>query len=161
MSDLTVTKKIHFSMAKRGKRQIKPGPAPISDTPNGRVPRISRLMALAIKFDQMIAEGLVRDQAEIAELGHVTRARVTQIMNLLRLAPDIQEEILFLPRVTEGRDSITERHVRPIVAEPDWMTQRAKWMHTRDRATERKSDQYSSSSSGKGSSEKSIVRTRP
>ena len=34
----------------------------------------------------------------------VTRARMTQIMNLLNLAPDIQEELLLLPPVTEGRD---------------------------------------------------------
>src|SRR3712207_3152134 len=34
---------------------------------------------------------------KVARLGHVTRARVTQIMNLLNLAPDIQEAILFLP----------------------------------------------------------------
>lgn len=161
MSDLTVTKKIHFSIAGKGKRQIKPGPAPVSNTPDGRVPRISRLMALAIKFDQMIADGMVRDQAEIAELGHVTRARVTQIMNLLHLAPDIQEEILHLPSVTKGRDPITERHLRDVVIETSWTLQRDKWMQTRDRATEGKPNQYSLSSSGKGSSENSIVKTRP
>lgn len=127
MNDLTVTKKIHFSMAKKGKRQIKSGPAPVSDTPDGRVPRISRLMALAIKFDRMIADGLVRDQAEIAELGHVTRARLTQIMNLLHLAPDIQEEILHLPSITKGRDPVTERHVRTIAAEMNWKVQRQIW----------------------------------
>ena len=129
MNDLTVTKKIHFSMAGKGKRQIKPGPAPVSDTPDGRVPRISRLMALAIKFDQMIADGLVRDQAEIAELGHVTRARVTQIMNLLHLAPDIQEEILHLPRVATGRDPVTERHLRTIGSERNWSEQRRLWQN--------------------------------
>ncbi len=127
MNDLTVTKRIHFSIAGKGKRQIKPGPAPVNDTPDGRVPRISRLMALAIKFDQMIADGLVHDQAEIAELGHVTRARVTQIMNLLHLAPDIQEEILFLPHVRSGRDPITERHLRTIESELNWSEQRRLW----------------------------------
>ncbi len=127
MNDLTVTKRIHFSMANKGRRQIKPGPAPIRDTPAGRAPRISRLMALAIKFDQMIADGLVHDQAEIAELGHVTRARVTQIMNLLHLAPDIQESILHLPPITSGKDPITETHLRPIVAERGWLGQRRLW----------------------------------
>ncbi len=125
--ELTLTKKIHFSMANKGKREIKPGPAPVVDTDGGRVPRISRLMAMAIKFDNLIATGAVRDQAELAELGHVTRARVTQIMNLLHLAPAIQEEILFLPRVTEGRDPIAERNLRPLVAEPDWQRQRDSW----------------------------------
>jgi hypothetical protein len=133
--DLTLTKKIHFSMANKGKRQIKPGPAPVTDTPDGRVPRVSRLMALAIKFDRLIAEGAIRDQAQLADLGHVTRARVTQIMNLLYLAPDIQEAILHLPRVTSGKDPITERHLRPIAAEPDWRRQRRLWKGIAGRLT--------------------------
>ena len=124
---LTVTKQIHFSMANKGKREIKPGPQPVRDTPQDRIPRVSRLMALAIKFDHLLTSGAVCDQAELAELGHVTRARVTQIMNLLHLAPDIQEKILFLPRVTEGKDLITERHLRPITAQPDWAKQRETW----------------------------------
>lgn len=125
--NLTLTKKIHFSMANKGKRQIRPGPAPVTDTPDGRVPRVSRLMALAIKFDRLIAEGAVRDQAQFAELGHVTRARVTQIMNLLHLAPDIQQQVLFLPEIKTGRDPITERDVRPITREYDWQIQHRMW----------------------------------
>lgn len=126
-ASLTVTRKIHFSMANKGKRQIKPGPAPVRDTPVGRVPRVSRLMALAIKFDNLLATGGVRDQAELAELGHVTRARVTQIMNLLHLAPDIQDEILHLPRVMSGDDPIFERQLRPIAKLVDWAAQRRVW----------------------------------
>ena len=129
-SKLTVTKKIHFSMANKGRREIKPGPAPAVDAPDGRVPRISRLLALAIKFDDLIAKGAVRDQAQIAELGHVTRARVTQIMNLLNLAPDIQEAILHLPRVRGRYDQIAERNIRHICAEPDWTIQRCLWQTT-------------------------------
>ena len=49
---------------------------------------------------------------------------MTQILNLLHLAPDIQEEILFLPRVTEGKDPIHEKMLRPIAAEVDWARQR-------------------------------------
>jgi len=48
----------------------------------------------------------------VNQLGHVSRPRVTQIMDLLHLAPDIQEAILFLPRVTSGRDPVSEREVR-------------------------------------------------
>ena len=70
----------------------------------GSVPRVTRLMALAIKFDGMLARGEVRDYADLARLGYVTRARITQIMNILTLAPDIQEALLFLPRTTTGRD---------------------------------------------------------
>ena len=124
---LQVTRRIHFSMANKGRRQIRRGPEPVRDTPNGRVPRVARLMALAIKFDQLIRSHGVYDQAELAEVGHVTRARVTQIMNLLHLAPDIQEQILFLPLVTSGRDPITERDLRPIVAQVGWADQRRQW----------------------------------
>ena len=70
---------------------------------------------------------MVADYAELARLGHVTRARITQIMNLLNLAPDIQEEILNLPRVESGKDPVTERDLRPIVAELDWERQRKMW----------------------------------
>jgi len=124
---LTVTKKVHFASATRGKRHLQAGPKPAPRIGTGRVPRISRLMALAIKFDGLLKSGAVRDQAELAELGHVSRPRVTQIMNLLYLAPDIQEEILFLPRVASGRDPISEHDVRPIAAIVGWDEQRLKW----------------------------------
>ena len=84
-------------------------------------------MALAIHLDQLIHEGVASNRAELARLGHVSRARLTQIMNLLHLAPDIQEELLFLPRTSCGRDVFTERHLRPIAALPDWQKQRRRW----------------------------------
>jgi hypothetical protein len=88
-------------------------------------------MALAIRFDGLIRDGVVTDQAELARLGHVTRARLTQIMNLLNLAPDIQEEVLFLPPTEKGRDPITERDGRPIAAERNWRKQRRMWRQRR------------------------------
>jgi len=50
----------------------------------------------------------------------VTRARMTQIMKLLDLAPDIQEQILFLT----NRKGLNERNLRPIVKRIDWNEQR-------------------------------------
>ncbi len=52
-------------------------------------------------------------------LGHVSRARVTQIMNLLNLVPEIQDALLYLPPVEQGRDPLTERELRAVVAEVD------------------------------------------
>jgi hypothetical protein len=52
---------------------------------------------------------------------------MTQIMNLLLLAPEIQEAILALPPITNGRDRMTERQLRTIVAEPHWERQMAAW----------------------------------
>ena len=95
--------------------------------PKGRVPRITRLMALAIKFDGYLRDGLVHDYAELARLGHVSRARITQIMDLTLLAPEIQEAILDLPHTVKGRDPIRERHVRSLLAASDWARQRAIW----------------------------------
>jgi len=84
-------------------------------------------MALALRLEHLLKDGEVADYADLARLGHVTRARVTQIMNLLNLAPDIQEELLFLPKTTHGRDTIRERHLRPIAAVLDWRKQRRMW----------------------------------
>ena len=97
----------------------------------GRVPRVSRLMALAIRFERLVEEGHVEDYAQIARLGHVSRARISQIMNLRTLAPDIQESILFLAPVTQGRDPISERDLRPIAAKLDWERQRQMWQRFR------------------------------
>ena len=84
-------------------------------------------MALAIRMDGLVRGGEVADYADLARLGHVSRARVTQIMNLLQLAPDIQEALLFLPRTERGRDPIREHHIRPIAAELEWRKQRRLW----------------------------------
>ena len=92
-------------------------------------------MALAIRLESLVREGVVADYADVARLGHVTRARVTQIMNLLHLAPDIQESILFLPEVTEGHDPIRERAVRAVAAIQDWRKQRKVWRTIRSTAS--------------------------
>jgi hypothetical protein len=95
------------------------------------MPWVSKLMALATRFDGLLRGGVVTDQAELARLGHVSRARMTQIMNLLHLAPDIPEELLFLPLIERGRDSLLERHLRPIAAVADWRKQRRLWRELR------------------------------
>ena len=93
----------------------------------GGIPRVVRMLALAHKIDEMIRAGELRDLADAARAIGVTRARVTQIMNLLLLAPDIQEAILDLPPVTNGHDPVSERALRRIVAEPDWNQQLELW----------------------------------
>ena len=68
---------------------------------------------------------------ERPEFGRITTARMTQIMVLLNLAPDIQEQILFLPRTQRGRDPIIENDVRPIAQTFDWNKQRRLWSNLR------------------------------
>jgi hypothetical protein len=123
---ITIERKVHFKSGRRTRKELREGEATTSALA-GRIPRVSRLMALAIRLDQLIRDGVVTDQAELARLGHVSRARLTQIMNLLCLAPHIQEEILFLPSTERGRDAITEKQLRPIAAIPNWRRQRQMW----------------------------------
>ena len=123
---LTITKRVQFRRGGCGRKVIEEG-AVVKPPDLGRVPRLSRLMALAIHMDDLVRRGEVADYAELARLAHVSRARVTQIMNLLHLAPDIQEEILNLQRSVGSRGAIGERMVRSIVAVPDWRRQRAMW----------------------------------
>lgn len=119
---------VQVRQRQHGRREIEAGavPRPLQ-LPPGRVPRVARLMALAIKLDGLVRQGLVRDYAALARLGHVSRARITQIMNLLLLAPDIQEELLFLPQTLRGRDRIQLRQLQGIALVPDWNAQRPRW----------------------------------
>ena len=131
---ITLECNIHFRRRGRGSRkEICRGesPAAVADRVPGRVPRISRFMALAIRFERLIHAGEVTDYAELARLGHVTRARITQIMNLRLLAPDIQEQLLFLPRIERGRAPVHLRHLQPIASVPDWRKQRRLWSEIR------------------------------
>ena len=121
---ITVKRKVYFVRRGHGRKSIEGAPRPADLIEPGRIPRISRLMALAIRFDRLIREGKVTDLSELARLAHVAQPRMTQIMNLNHLAPDIQEELLFLPRVRTGRDPVHERMLRPIAAEVEWAKQR-------------------------------------
>ncbi len=100
----------------------------IQPLPAGRVPRVTRLLALAHTIDGMIRSGEIRNWAEAARLVGVTRARMTQIAKLLLLAPKIQEGILTLSNVTRGSDPITERALRAAAAHVDWEDQEAPWL---------------------------------
>jgi hypothetical protein len=125
----TVDCPVHIRTQARGRKALSAGPAPsCPSAPPGRVPRITRLLALAIRFEGLLRRGVVRDYAELARLGRVSRARLSQIANLTLLAPDIQEAILFLPRTQLGRDPIRLRHLQPIALEPNWRKQRRLWI---------------------------------
>ena len=94
---------------------------------SGRVPRVARLLALAHRMDRLVRDGQVKNYADLARVGHAGRSRISQILNLLLLAPDLQEVVLFLPRTVSGRDPMTERQLRRVVAIQDWEEQRRLW----------------------------------
>jgi len=92
------------------------------------VPKITRLLVLGHHFERLVRDGVVRDYAEIARLTGLTRARVTQIVNLTLLAPEIQDWILALPLITNGRGPVNERVLRQIHRSSDWAEQRRMWV---------------------------------
>jgi hypothetical protein len=94
---------------------------------SGRPCRIACLLALAHRLDDLVRSGTVKDYAELARLGHITRARVSQIVNLLNLAPEIQEYLLWLP--SECAREVTERDLRRIAGEVRWDRQRERFYH--------------------------------
>lgn len=124
---LTVEGAVHIARRGHGGRpELRDGPAP-AEPPPERVPRVARLMALAIKLEGLVRDGTVRDYAALARLGRVTRARVTQVMNLTLLAPDLQEALLFLPLVTAGREPLALADLQRVAAVRDWRGQRRAW----------------------------------
>ena len=99
--------------------------------PTERVPRITRLLALAQKFEELIGSGVVNNYAALAQVGRVSRSRVTQMTSLLNLAPDIQEEILFLRVEEAAQFRISEPSLRKLTATLLWNQQREQWRHLR------------------------------
>src|ERR1700722_949327 len=109
-------------------RPVKSRPVIVGDS----IPRIARLMAPAIRFQGLLREKKIRDYADLARRGRVTRARMTQIMKLLNLSSDIQEQILFMPPV----GGLNERNLRRIVSTIDWREQRRMFQKLIERAAD-------------------------
>jgi hypothetical protein len=112
--------RIEYGLPVQNRRGVRSG----SRAATGRVPRISKLMALAIRMEKLVAEKHSSDYAELASHGSVSRPRLSQIMSLTNLAPDIQETLLFLPKTMAGPDPITERRLRSIAQTIDWGRQK-------------------------------------
>jgi len=128
----TETFKFHFKKGRWGQKKLMEGtPVIPPGTARGRLPRISRLVALAFHIEKKLKEGAYKNMAELAKEGNVSRTRISQIMNLLNLAPEIQAALLFLPKSGPGPDPVTERDVRPIAAETCWDQQRRLWRELR------------------------------
>ncbi len=92
-----------------------------------RYPRIVQVMALAIHFREMLERGEAKDYADLARLGCVSRERISQIMMLNWLAPEIQRDVLMLPKTPGGRFPVSETTLRMVAREPQWAVQRPQW----------------------------------
>ncbi|XHR30376.1 MAG: hypothetical protein ACFUZC_07405 [Chthoniobacteraceae bacterium] len=122
-NDLLVVCPVSFRREESGRKRLKAGPEEALPE-SALIPRVSKLMALALRFEWLVTEGRVKSYADLARLGGVSFARVSQIMNLLNLAPEIQETLLFLRKTPGGHDPISEWDLRGLVAEVDWSKQR-------------------------------------
>ena len=113
--------------ARSGNCKVEREPAP----PRERVPRLTKLLALAIKFEGMLARGEVNSRAALARAGRVSRARLTQIMSLLELAPAIQEDILYMSCPADAPDPIRERQLRAVTKLAHWDQQQRRYEELR------------------------------
>ena len=95
-------------------------------------PRITRLLALAVRFEGLLEDRTVRDYAELTHLGRVSRARITQIMSLRRLAPLIQKRILAVSDVSAPGAVMNERRLRGVAQHWDWREQMRMWEKLED-----------------------------
>lgn len=120
---ITVRTKMSLSVSGKGRKRLNTCGGKATGRPAGTIPRISRLMALAIKYQGMLDRGEVESITELARLCHVTQPRMSQILSLNFLSPMIQEELLFLPLVGRGKPEVHEKMLRPISSEVDWQVQ--------------------------------------
>ncbi len=113
---------IQFQLRPHSKKE-----AAAPGTERGKLPRVAEVLALAIGFDDMIRRGLAKDHSDLARLGCISKERISQVMRLLWLAPDIQQEILNQPRTPFGRFPVGEVAVRRIASIMLWREQRDAW----------------------------------
>lgn len=116
---------VRFQIHATRLRAAEPSASPGSTS--GRVPRVTQVLALAIQFQDMIERGEARDYADLARLGCLSRERMSQIMELIWLAPDIQQEILGFPSTRTSRFPVSEAALRRIAAKLGWEEQRGHW----------------------------------
>jgi hypothetical protein len=113
---------VPFLRQTRGKADVFVAAAPPREQHG--VPRVARMLALAHTMSALLRDGTVGDQRQLAELMGFTRARVTQLLDLTLLAPDIQEQLLDL---APGCEPITEHALRRVVRALLWDDQRRIW----------------------------------
>ncbi|HLN02065.1 MAG TPA: hypothetical protein VK335_22435 [Bryobacteraceae bacterium] len=121
------TVEIQFRLHATGRPPGRTGPPDAPASRNGHLPRVTQVLALAIQFQDMIQRGEARDYADLARLGCVTRERMSQIMELVWLAPEIQREILEFPPTGGARFPISEVAVRRLVSDLSWEEQQRRW----------------------------------
>jgi len=113
---------VHFSPGNCGHKVLRKGKKPKHAKPT-RLPRISRLMALSIRYERLIEQGLVTRHIELADLAGIGRSQASQIIRLRLLAPDIQEWLLNLPETVKAEDPVVWSDIQPLTRIISWKEQ--------------------------------------
>ena len=87
---------------------------------------VAQMLAQAHRMRRLLDSGEVPSAAELARRLGFTRARISQLLDLTLLAPDIQEWLLFATN-DRGRDIITERDLRAVAQLRLWEDQRTEF----------------------------------
>ena len=120
---LSVEYKVDFNNSDGKRKARKQTASPKATSP--KIPRVTKLLALAHHLQDLLDQGIVKDYADIARLSGLSRARVTQVMNLTLLAPEIQEKILKFTDTSPVR--LKEPLVRRTIQFPLWTDQVRLW----------------------------------
>ncbi len=120
MSGMTMKYRASFRTARRnGAIEARPEPGSAAPDESLSAPcRAARLLALAHFIERQIEAGVFRSYGDAGRRIGMTPGRVTQVMNLLLLAPKVQEQLL------TGNLRCGERRLRQVVNQPDWSLQR-------------------------------------
>lgn len=119
----SISIKIHQAIGANGHKVIRKGKKPKHAKPT-RLPRITRLMALAIKYEHLLAKSIVENQFVLAELAGVDESQISAILRLRLFAPDIQEWLLSLPEQEENNDPVYWTDIRKLTRFDSWDDQR-------------------------------------
>jgi hypothetical protein len=106
---------------RRKRLDVAPPPSPVV-----RPARVALMLALAHKVQEAIDTGKVPDRADVARMLGFTRARITHLLDLTLLAPDLQEQVLELVAV-DGVEPMSERMLRTVGSAGSWTDQRRVW----------------------------------
>jgi len=99
-------------------------PPPPPREPTRRPAKVAQLLALAHHLERGLRTGAIADQASIARALGFSRARITQLLDLTLLAPDIQEAVLRMEAV-DGVEPMAERELRAFAHAEFWADQRS------------------------------------
>jgi hypothetical protein len=119
---VSIKMKVHFALGNHNHRLLRKGKPP-KYSKSTRLPRITRLMALSVKYEQLLAKGLVKSHRELADLAGVERSQISTILRFRLLAPHIQEWLLNLPESEKGSDPVGMIDLRAIATHVSWEKQ--------------------------------------